>query len=572
MTLLIKELEKIEGSLNQIPVNVIDDRIDLAGNAGMSSELLNGGNSIIGLKDDYYKFIKKYATERAYYIENSVTRLDLYDINQGDVWNRLWSTGFTFPTTSEIIVYCYLDDGSRVNIVDGYNLITKDGELVTYYQSITIQPASQIPAAYSVETVSINGIPHEKIILSNPITLPSIGDEFALMKDGRVVGVARVGVEGLGLNTSWDATDIDIDPYVTSDIDVWYSDITDLPIDDFILLCGEFITSGIPTDDVLRSADPSLQAITSKPYTQSKLENSPFFPALNTDETTWPTDFTTIDVNNRKLTIDGVDYWAVYPQFRWEGKLIPSLSANPNSEELPGIYHITDVIQFFNDMAVSVDDFPINSGTTESSYEYYWDELTDLIYGIETINGVPAPAFAVDCTYNSISYKIKNWDSEIQTFFSTVVSVISTDVNTIDNIQYTIDQDHLDYIYHLEMLLEEVRTEHDTWFETIDDGDTNKFNTDFGEYDLSVHQVLDNELSNDSIQIFNDRISNLETVIGSASNRSGYVGKVINAADTLVNRNYGFLNSLKKSELSVENSKEILTQLRRKYDVYKSGV
>lgn len=572
MSMIEQEKESIEQSIRQIPEIVISDRVDIARKSGMITELLNGQNSLSGLKDGYYKLIQKYATERAYYIENTDNRLDFYNINDASVWSQAWNTGFTFPTTSEFIVYCFLDNGDRVDISNGYNLISNEGDLVEYYQAITIQPDQQNQPDYIIETVTVSGVNHEKLIFQNPITLPKIGDEFALINsDGRLVGIARVGIEGLGLS-DWNATDPSVDPYNQTDIDNWYSSITELPSSDFISLGGEFLNVSVPIDDVLRSADPANQADTSKPYTQAKLENNPFYPALNTDESSWPEDFNAPDVKNRKLVVDGNDEWAVYPQFRWEGKLIPDLTEDPNSENLPTTYYIEESIQFFNDMLVSVDDFPVNSGSLDDTMEYYWDETTDLIYLIETISGTAEPPVVVDCTYNSITYKLENWDSEIQPLFDTVKSLINSDVNTIDQTQLDIDDDHYAYIEQLETLLSDVRTHHDSWFDSLEDGDITKFDGDFGEYDLTNQQALDNELSNNSITIFTDRITNIESVIGSAASRTGYVGQVINAVDTIVNRNFGFLTTLKKAEQNIDTSKEILTQLRKKYDVYNSGV
>jgi hypothetical protein len=573
MSILQEEVTNIENQIDLIPETVVSDRINLARKSGLLVELLNKPGSLSGLQDGYYDLIKKYARERAYYIENSENRLDFYNINSANVWNTVWENDFTYPSIDEFIVYCFLDNGTRVNLSDGYNLIINNQTLVGYYQAITILPDDQVIPDYMIETVTVSGIDHEKVILADSVNQSiSIGNEFALIENGSLVGVARVGIEGLGLSDSWSATDPSVDPYSQSSIDNWYTNITDLPVSDFIAIGGDFLVGSVPIDDVLKSSDPSIQSDVSEPYTQAKLEASPFYPALNTDDSSWPEDFDAPDVKNRKQTLDGDDLWAVYPQFRWEGKLIPDLSEDPTVEFRPNTDFIIETIDFILGIFLSNEDFPINSGTSSDGFRYFWDMDTDLVMGRQTISGIQEPLFEVDCTYNSVTNKLSHWDNVIQTLLNTVKTLITEDVNTVDSIQNNNDLNHLSYINLLEGLVQDVRNHHETWFEPNDDGDISKFDTDFGTYDQTDIQNLETELDTNSKSVFSDRINEIESVIGTVSNRSGYVGKVLTSVDALVNRNFGFISALKKSEANLENSKEILQRLRKKYDVYAAGL
>lgn len=573
MSILQEEVTNIENQLGLIPETVVSDRINLARKSGLLVELLNKPDSLSGLQDGYYNLVKKYARERAYYIENSENRLNFYNINSASVWNSVWENEFTYPSIDKFIVYCFLDDGTRVNLSDGYNLIIQDQTLVGYYQAITILPDDQVIPDYMITTVTVAGVDHEKVVMMDALNHSiSIGNEFALIENGSLVGFARVGIEGLGLSNSWSATDPSVDPYSQSSIDNWYTNITDLPVSDFIAIGGDFLTGSVPVDDVLKSSDPSVQSDASEPYTQAKLEASPFYPALNTDDSSWPEDFDAPDVKNRKQTLDGDDLWAVYPQFRWEGKLIPDLTEDPNVEFRPVEDFIIETIDFLLNIPLSTEDFPINSGTSSDGFRYFWDMDTDLVIGRQTISGIQEPTFEVDCTYNSVTNKLDHWDTVIQPLLNTVKTLINEDVNTVDSTQNNNDLDHLAYINLLEGMVQDVRDHHETWFEPADDGDTTKFATDFGTYDPTDIQALETELDTNSKTVFSDRIIELESVIGAASNRSGYVGKVLTSVDALVNRNFGFISALKKSEANLENSKEILQRLRKKYDVYAAGL
>lgn len=570
------ELVKIERQLRQIPDVVTSARVEVAELAAIATELANDATKLIGLKLPYYGHIQEYAEQRALIVENTTSRLNFYNIGNPSSWNTMFTTGFTFPSSSRFVFYTFVFDSNDVPIPSEFDettmyLVESDtGVLATLTDIATfLKPVEEIVVPdYTVIEEVTAGVTHTVLEFTDPlIEAPTIGQRFAILVDNEVVGYIEVGVEGLGKNPLWDALE-DVDLLNPTELDNWYSDMTQMGTQDFSDLCGTFVDGSFIVDDIIVSSDSSIRSDSTRPYSAAKLERSPFFPALNDNEDDYPGDFDFIDVKNRKMTIDGVDQWAVYPQFRWEGKLIPALSANPNSEQITTLYANTSRNSFLN-IAVSGTGFPVNqSAANDPRTVYFWNQSDDLIYSIVYVGGIPDPLTQtlISCTYNSMRTKINNWNANFGTFLSNI-QTRSTFENEIDNDHAIDDDDFFDLIQEIIDLNDAFLAHHGSWFSPGDDGDISVFDSSIGTYDQSFYNALsDFFVLYDTM--FTDRKEHIETVIGSAVSRTGYVGEVINAANLIVHRSFGIVQNLKKDVNALDDVKTLLRKIREKFNAY----
>lgn len=571
MTQLTEFVEEIREQLVGIPGIVQSSRVKIAKMAGTADEFIAGGaGTIAGLQNGVYDLVAEYASQRALLIENDTSRLDLYNIAGSAEWQS-FPNGFTFPTATSWIGFARLDNGTAVSMKDGYYLIEKaPGEPAARFDlTITLKdPSTWTKIPFTVNDVTAGGVVHEQLIFDGPLAeTPAIGTQYAIFDLNDVqAGTIEVGIEGLGVNPAWDPEE-PINPDNDAQFNQWFADIMLVSESDFVALVGDKVANP-GSDDVYKSADSSIRSVNSPPYTQARLEKSPFYPALNDNENTWPEDTDAPDVINRKQAGD----WAVYPRWRWQGRLIPAQDSNVYSEDLPAVPWANSTRDSFLNILVSSNGFPVNSSSTDSSTDYYWDAATDLIYEVVTTTNAEgmtttSDPVRIECTYNSMSDKIKDWNAGFGPMLAAVRSRMSGFTNSYDSTQALVDTTFKDLLDGLDLDYSTFFAHHDSWFSAADDGVTSVFNELIGTYDQTAYNALASRFANNTAA-FTDRISNIESVIGSAENRTGYAGEVLAAVDVVVNRNFGFLQELLSNISRLNSIKNSIRRIKRKFNAY----
>lgn len=554
MSQLQIELDKLEEQLKALPQTLAKSRVRVAEKAAIAYELMNGSR-INGLKLPYYDHIKRYGRQRALIIERTTSRLNPYNINGPSFWTGN-SDSFSFPTNDSFIFYCFDEDGNPItfNPATMYLITTDAGDLAGRF-AISLflrEQADQTVPAYTTSSVSVGGDSHDKLTFATPFPESfSIGQQFALMESGDNIGYIQVGIEGLYQSASWDPfKSIDFDNQ--SQIDAWFSEMMTMTNTSFETIAGEIVDGSVPEDDVLRSSDSTIRSDT------DNVENSPFFPALNANENDWPSDFDNIDTTNRRLVINGNVEWSVYPRWRWENKLIPNNASGVNTEggHLNGGPINDAYTADIRNSPISPNEFPVNDLGIVS---YAWYESDDKVKRADTFD-------EVDCVYNSVTDLFDYYDdNDVGGFLDGIISDFSGFTDTITPTNNTTTSAFINRINDFKTNITNLRNHHNSWFVSGDNGDINKFNSYLGDYDRSLINGLFNFIDANST-MFDDRIDQIESIIGSAPTQTGYVGEVIDSSNMIVSRSYGVVYDLNRAITALETVKDLAVIIRKKYD------
>lgn len=557
MSQLQIELDKIEENLRLLPSTVKKSRIRIAQKAAILYEILNNGTRVDGLTLPYYDHIKRYGRQRALIIEGSTSRLNPYNINPPSDWTGN-SEAFSFPTNDSFIFYCFDDDGIPITFDSNsmYLIATDQGELAGRFAIglFLRDQADQTTPDYTLSQVTVSGVAHDRVTFDTPFAeVFTIGQQFGLMSAGDNIGYIEVGVEGLTQDPTWNPFQtVDLDN--SSQVDAWVSSMMILGDTDFITIAGDVVDGTIPVDDVLLSSDPNIRSASKTPYA-SNIEASPFFPALNADESTWPTDFDTIDVTNRKFSINNSNRWVVSPQFRWENKLITEISsvADPNLEVLPFVLLTDSYIDNLQAITISSIDWPVDDPPRTS---YSLNSGDDKVVFLDTdgTTGVEP------CTYNSVTDVIAEYTNNLGPLLDLILSDVSGFSDTISSAN---DNDATQFegvVNQFKTLMNNAISYHNSVL-----SGTPVFDGTIPTYNQSALNSFFNYVSN-NINVFKNRKTEIETIIGSASARTGYVGEVIGSVDVILNRSFGVNYQVYRAIKSAETITDLATLTRKKYD------